>query len=91
MEQREALVAVLSDRTVTSKNHAAQLMLNENEWGIVETIVNILEPFQIVTTLLSSENQPTVSMVMPILQSLMQNFISTEDIKKEKKKIILLK
>ncbi|KAI4455795.1 ribonuclease h-like superfamily [Holotrichia oblita] len=86
MEQREALVAVLSDRTVTSKNHAAQLMLNENEWGIVETIVNILEPFQIVTTLLSSENQPTVSMVMPILQSLMQNFISTEDIKKRKRK-----
>lgn len=79
MEQREALISVLSDRTVTTRIQAGQLMLTEDEWTIVENLVKILEPFEMVTTLLSSETQPTVSMVMPIFQTIKDNFISRAD------------
>lgn len=70
------MISVLSDRNVTSKNQAAQLILTEDDWDILDNIVIILEPFQLVTTLLSSDSQPTLSIVMPILKSLIENFIS---------------
>lgn len=75
IEQREAIIGVLSDRLITSRTHAAQLMLTEEEWTVIESITTILEPFEIVTNLFSSESEPTISIIMPIIKSLMENFI----------------
>lgn len=41
-------------------------MLIEDKWIIMRTITTILGPFEMVTTLLSSESKP-ISMVMPPL------------------------
>nr|XP_022910339.1 zinc finger BED domain-containing protein 1-like [Onthophagus taurus] len=76
VEQREAILSVLSDRTITSRIQAGHLMLEEEEWITMEYCIAMLEPFELVTTLLSSESQPTISIVMPILKSLAENFIS---------------
>lgn len=95
IEQREAVIGVLSDRTVTTRNQAGQLMLSEDEWTLIENIANVLQPFELVTTLLSSDSQPTISIVMPILQSLVQNFLSKtkdedpDDITKMKNQLLL--
>lgn len=94
IEQREAVIGVLSDRTVTTRNQAGQLMLSEDEWTLIENIANVLQPFELVTTLLSSDSQPTISIVMPILQSLVQNFLSktndedTDDVTRMKNQLL---
>ncbi|XP_022910339.2 E3 SUMO-protein ligase ZBED1-like [Onthophagus taurus] len=76
VEQGEAILSVLSDRTITSRIQAGHLMLEEEEWITMEYCIAMLEPFELVTTLLSSESQPTISIVVPILKSLAENFIS---------------
>lgn len=79
LEQREAVISVLSDRAITTRQHAVHLMLDENEWINMECLVKMLAPFELATTLLSSESQPTVSMIMPILKSIRENFIAAVD------------
>jgi hypothetical protein len=67
--------AVLSDRSVTGRIQAGQLALSEDEWNKIESVAPILEPFELVTTLMSSETQPTFSVMMLIVQLLLNNFI----------------
>lgn len=71
LEQRESITSVLSD-------NASNFMLNKQEWATIENLVQILEPFELITNVLSTEVQSSISMVMTILQSLLQNFICKE-------------
>lgn len=57
---------------------ASNFMLNKQEWATIENLVQLLKPFELITNVLSSEVQPLISMVMTILQSLLQNFICEE-------------
>jgi len=44
------------------------VMLNAQEWEVIEDIIPILKPFEVMTTELSGENYPTLAMVIPLVR-----------------------
>jgi len=44
------------------------IMLNAQEWEVIEDIIPILKPFEVMTTELSGENYPTLAMVIPLVR-----------------------
>lgn len=46
--------------------------------ALLRKIIILLEPFELVTNLLSSDSQPTLPTVMSILKYLINNFISKD-------------
>ncbi|XP_008178492.1 zinc finger BED domain-containing protein 4-like [Acyrthosiphon pisum] len=66
--------------------------LNASEWEIISDCVNILKPFENITSELSGENYPTLSLVIPLirgLQYMLKNLITETTIGNEfKNKLI---
>lgn len=75
LEQKLAILHVLNDRTVTLRKIALDLIIQEEEWNNIEEIVNILKPFELATTFMSSEKQPTASIIQPLSISFKNNFL----------------
>ena len=44
------------------------VMLNAQEWEVIEDVIPILKPFEVMTTELSGENYPTLAMVIPLVR-----------------------
>ena len=61
-EQQAAIIAVLIERK------AQYLMPEEEEWSIIDDLIKILEPFQI----MSKVKFPTISNVRPLLYKLLE-------------------
>ncbi|KAK3095201.1 hypothetical protein FSP39_011428 [Pinctada imbricata] len=74
-EQRMAVYAVLHDKNATKVSDARTLDLHDNQWLIMEGMVNVLRPFYMATRVMCSEEYPTVGGVYPILHSLIQNHL----------------
>lgn len=56
---KQAICSVLNDRTVTTRTTALTLELSESKWELLEHLIQVLEPFNLVTNILSSaELQP---------------------------------
>lgn len=70
-EQRWAITAVLSDRTVTKLADARTLELTDASWSTLEDILPVLESLKTATTALCSESCVSVSMVYPVTMSLL--------------------
>lgn len=79
VEQRQAVINVLQNRSITSRSQALSFELNESDWDLLEALVAILKPFTLTTAIMSSENSPTISIVLPIVQSLLDNFLNPND------------
>lgn len=79
MEQREAVTAVLGDRNFTSRQHTILYEMTVLEWETISEITGILHPFQVSTTLLSSETTPTLSIIHPLIKSLLNNFLTGDN------------
>jgi len=43
-------------------------MLNAQEWEVIEDVIPILKPVEVMTTELSGENYPTLAMVIPLVR-----------------------
>lgn len=78
-EQREAVLAVLSDRSVISSKTASTLEMTEVQWLKILRLLEILKPFETATTLLSSEMDPTISMAKPLMKSIVENFLQNDE------------
>ena len=65
-EQQAAIVAVLVEGKVQ------YLMPEGEEWNIIDNLINILEPFQKITEVISNEKFPTISSVRPLLYKLLE-------------------
>ena len=65
-EQQAAIVAVLIEGKVQ------YLMPEGEEWNIIDNLINILEPFQKITEVISNEKFPTISSVRPLLYKLLE-------------------
>ncbi|CAI6370739.1 unnamed protein product [Macrosiphum euphorbiae] len=74
-DSRQAICSVLNDRTVTTRTTALTLELSESKWELLEYLIKVLEPFNLVTNILSSAKTPTISTVQPILKSIVDNFL----------------
>lgn len=78
-EQTPALHAVATDINFKNAGEVKNKLYTFAEQAIVESVVNILKPFKLATTLLSSETQVTLSLVLPSLVKLEQILEEKED------------
>lgn len=80
LEQRWAVTAVLSDRTVTRLQDARTQEIRDEHWQIMEEIAPVLETLKCATTIMSSEKNVSISDIYPITFSLLNtHLIRAED------------
>lgn len=73
-EQQFIIAAVLVE---DSNNH--HLMLETNEWHIIEGLVELLQPFKQVAEMMCTSKYPTISMVKPLLHMLLNTTLNVKD------------
>jgi len=88
MEQVSALHAAFMEPSV-KKAIDIKMLLSFEDQELIEKVVKLLEPFKRATVILSSESEPTLPAVMPLLKKmeglLIETEIDTTVIKKMKK------
>ena len=72
IEMRWPITAVLSDESVT-KCSDKHLDLITAQWSLAEELVEILEPFDVATTVPCGEEKSTISCTLPIIFGLLQH------------------
>lgn len=75
LEQRWAVTAVLSDRTVTKLQDARVLELTDEYWGIMGDLAPLLETLKCATTIMSSEKTVSISHIYPITYSIVKKHL----------------
>lgn len=76
--QKTAITAVLGDRLVTSKSKSDKCSLCNNEWNIIDEVINVLKPFDIATSVMSSEKNETLSLIRPVVFNLKTKFLDKD-------------
>ena len=66
VEQRWAVAAVLSDRTVTKLQDARILELKDEHWRLMEEMQPVLRALKCATTVMSAEKDVSISNTYPI-------------------------
>ncbi|KAJ8415779.1 hypothetical protein AAFF_G00403360 [Aldrovandia affinis] len=66
VEQRWAVTAVLTDRTVTKLQNARVLELKDEYWQLVEDMAPVLAALKCATTIMSAEKEVSISNTYPI-------------------------
>lgn len=72
LEQRWAIKAVLSDRTVFNRQEAQALEIEDDYWQIIENFTIVLATLKWATTAISTEAEGSISNIYPITFSLIQ-------------------
>ncbi|CAI6369807.1 unnamed protein product [Macrosiphum euphorbiae] len=73
---RCAVTNVLADRNTTKYvSIAKKLEITESDWTKMETLVILLKPLQIVTTVFCAETHSSVSMVRPLLSKVIEKHL----------------
>lgn len=75
LEQRWAIKAVLSDRTVTTRQEAQVLEIEDDCWQIIENFTPVLATLKWATTVISAETEVSISNIYPITFSLIQTHL----------------
>ena len=78
LQCRWPVSAVHSNETVTKKQYC-YLDLSSENWLVLEKLVKVLEPFEIVIVVLSKETNISLSTVLPIVHGLKRKMIIDED------------
>lgn len=75
LEQRWAIKAVLSDRTVTNRQEAQTLEIEDDCWQVIENFTPVLATLKWATTVISAEMEVSISNIYPITFSLIQTHL----------------
>ncbi|XP_028312500.1 zinc finger BED domain-containing protein 1-like [Gouania willdenowi] len=75
LEQRWAIKAVLSDRTVTNRHQVETLEIEDNCWQVIENFTPVLATLKWATTVISAEAEVSISNIYPITFSLIQTHL----------------
>ena len=75
LEQRWAIKAVLSDRTITTRQEAQNLEIEDDCWQIIENFTPVLATLKWATTVISAETEVSISNIYPITFSLIQTHL----------------
>lgn len=78
-EQRWAVSAVLSDRTVTKLTDARTLELRDEYWQLIGDVAPVLETLKCATTVMSTETEVSISDTYPITFSLINVHLKTDE------------
>ncbi|KAJ8339584.1 hypothetical protein SKAU_G00363700 [Synaphobranchus kaupii] len=79
VEQRWAVNAVLSDRTVTKLQDARVLELKDEYWQLMEDMAPVLAALKCATTVMSAETEVSISNTYPITFSLIDTHLMREE------------
>lgn len=79
LEQRQAIECVLLDSDVTTVAASKKLLLHNRDWIYLDAVQKMLKPFFVATSVMSNESQSTISMVRPIVHSIANNFLKSDD------------
>lgn len=79
VEQRWAVTAMLSDRTVTKLQDARTLEILDEYWVIMQEIAPVLATLKCATTVMSTEKQFSISSVYPITFSLLKTHLCSKN------------
>ena len=79
VEQRWAVCAVLSDRSVTKLTNARTLELRDDFWQLMEDMAPALEALKCATTVMSADTEVSISNTYPITFSLINTHLKTAD------------
>lgn len=79
LEQRWAIKAVLSDRTVTNRQEAQTLEIGDDCWQIIDNFTPVLATLKWATTVTSAETEVSISNIYPITFSLIQTHLVLKD------------
>ncbi|XP_035981373.1 zinc finger BED domain-containing protein 1-like [Fundulus heteroclitus] len=79
VEQRWAVSAVLSDRSVTKLADARTLELRDDYWQLMEDMAPVLGTLKCATTVMSAESEVSISNTYPITFSLINTHLSASD------------
>ncbi|KAK5883122.1 hypothetical protein CesoFtcFv8_019485 [Champsocephalus esox] len=71
LEQRWAVAAVLSDRSVTTLSDARTLDLADDSWIVMEEMLPVLRSLKCTTTALCGESGVSSSMIYPVTATLL--------------------
>ena len=69
---RSAVYYVLHEKKYTKPNECAAIQLSEDQWSLIEELIPVLSPLAEATEVLSTEEYPSCSSIMPMLLSLMR-------------------
>lgn len=78
VKNRNAVMSVLIDHNITSTTIAKKLEISASEWIDMENLTKVLEPFQMATLVICSEDA-CISMVLPILDRLLKDHMTHDD------------
>lgn len=66
---------VLADRSLTTAAMAHKFEVTEHQWTDVETLIRLLNPLQIITTVFCGEKYYSSSMVRPLLNAVIEKHL----------------
>ncbi|XP_063743762.1 E3 SUMO-protein ligase ZBED1-like [Eleginops maclovinus] len=75
LEQRWAVCAVLSDRTVTKLPDARTLELADDSWTVMGELMPVLHSLKCATTALCGESNVSLSMIYPVVANLLSKHL----------------
>lgn len=61
--------------------------LTNDQWKIIEDLVNVLEPFKVTIMTLSEEKMPLISLLKPLLWQLVSSHLKIKESDSEKAKV----
>lgn len=76
---RSGITAALSDRSIFKSSIAAKLEMCEDEWLKISDLVTVLHPLQQATTVLCADKTITLSLVRPIIHSVINRHLAIKD------------
>ncbi|XP_073721603.1 E3 SUMO-protein ligase ZBED1-like [Misgurnus anguillicaudatus] len=79
LEQQVAIYSALTDNTVKNKHDGSGSRLSDQEVSFAESVVNIMKPLKTITTILSTETTPSVSMILPLKTMIMKSMERNDD------------
>ncbi|XP_019851990.1 PREDICTED: zinc finger BED domain-containing protein 1-like [Amphimedon queenslandica] len=78
LENRWPVTAVLSDETITKRQYRYLDLTSEN-WLLLEDLFKVLEPLEIATVVFSSESHISLSVVLPVVYSIISQLSSSDN------------
>ncbi|XP_077094330.1 E3 SUMO-protein ligase ZBED1-like [Siphateles boraxobius] len=77
LEQQVAIYSALTDNSVKNKQDGSRL--SDQEVSFAESVVRIMKPLKTITTILSTETTPSVSMILPLKTMIMKSMEQNDD------------
>ncbi|KAL3969495.1 Arf-GAP with GTPase, ANK repeat and PH domain-containing protein 2 [Sarotherodon galilaeus] len=78
LEQQTAIYSALTDKTL-KKNVRDIVTLSDDDVRVAEEVLQLLKPLKAVTTLLSTETAPSVSMILLLKTRILQSMAPSEE------------